>query len=63
MCGSYHQLRQNLDQALAELRLQAEVVYTTVYYDEAVEKGIRGSPTVRINGKDLDDGGGNPGIT
>ena len=63
MCGSYYQLRENIDRALAELNVTAEVTYPVVQYDEAVEKGIRGSPTIRINGRDLAEGGGSPGIT
>ncbi len=61
-CGSYHQLRENMDRALAELNVTAEVVYTAVSYEEAVSKGIKGSPTIRINGQDIDEGG-SPGIT
>ncbi len=60
-CGSYHQLRENIDMALSELSVQADVSYHTVYYDEAVKLGLRGSPTIRINGKDFDEGG-SPGI-
>jgi hypothetical protein len=60
-CGSYHQLRENIDKALSDLGVQADVSYNTVYYDEAVKLGLRGSPTIRINGKDLDEGG-SPGI-
>ena len=60
-CGSYHQLRENIDRALAELGVKAVVNYHTVYYDEAVGLAIKGSPTIRINGRDFDEGG-SPGI-
>ncbi len=61
-CGSYHQLRKSIDRALAELNMTADVSYTAVSYEEAVSRGMKGSPTIRINGKDIDDGG-SPGIT
>lgn len=60
-CSSYHQLRENIDKALSELKVKADVSYHTVYYDEAVKLGLRGSPTIRINGKDFDEGS-SPGI-
>jgi hypothetical protein len=63
MCGSYHQLRENLDRAIAELMIQADVAYHTVYYDEAVSRNIKGSPSIWINGSDAFEGGGSPGIT
>jgi hypothetical protein len=62
-CGSYYQLRDNLGHALKELGSSAEVVYHTISYDEAVSLGITGSPTIRLNGMDLFEGGGSPGIT
>ncbi len=60
-CGSYHQLRENIDKALSELSVLADVGYHTVSYDEAIRLGLKGSPTIRINGKYLDEGG-SPGI-
>lgn len=62
ICGSYHQLRENLDRALAELSVEAEVIYHTVYYDDAVSRGIQGSPSIWINGKDAFEAGLSPGI-
>jgi predicted DsbA family dithiol-disulfide isomerase len=62
MCGSYHQLRANLDRAIAELQAPAEVVYHTVDYDEAVSLGIKGSPSIWLNGKDAFEGSSSPGI-
>jgi predicted thioredoxin/glutaredoxin len=62
-CGSYYQLRENIHAALQELGLVVEVVFHTVSYDEAVSLGITGSPTIRLDGKDLFEGGSSPGIT
>jgi hypothetical protein len=62
ICGSYYELRGNLDQALAKLNVPAEVTYRTITYDDAVSLLISGSPTIRINGKDAFEGGIGPGI-
>ena len=62
-CGSYYQLRENIGCALQELGMDAEVLFHTVSYDEALILGIPGSPTVRLEGSDLFEGGGSPGIT
>ena len=62
-CGSYYQLRENIGHALQELGLDAEVAFHTVSYDEAISLGISGSPTIRLDGMDLFEGGGSPGIT
>ncbi|HUJ19419.1 MAG TPA: thioredoxin family protein [Nitrospirota bacterium] len=61
ICGSYHQLRQNIDQAIAELGIQADVAWHTTDYDDAVSRNIKGSPSVWINGEDAFEGG-TPGI-
>ncbi|OGW34985.1 MAG: hypothetical protein A2X58_10470 [Nitrospirae bacterium GWC2_56_14] len=62
MCGSYHELNANLNRAIAELKASAEVVYHTVSYDEAISKGIKGSPSIWMNGKDAFEGSSSPGI-
>jgi hypothetical protein len=62
LCGSYIELRENTDQALAELRVQAEVNYHLVSYDDAVRRRIKGSPSIWINGKDVFESGLAPGI-
>jgi len=62
-CGSYHELRENLDRALAELTVAADVRYHTVYYDDAVSLGIHGSPSVRINGRDAFESDGAAGVS
>jgi hypothetical protein len=61
-CGSYHQLRENIDRALAESDLKADVAYHTIPYDEAVERGVKGSPSIWVNGRDLFDVEGSAGI-
>jgi len=63
ICGSYHELRANLDRALAELDIKPDVTYRTIYYDEAVSRNILGSPSIWINGRDSFEGGSSPGIT
>lgn len=62
-CGSYYKVREVVDRALAELGVTADVAYHTIYYDEAVSRGIMGSPSIWINGKDAFEGGNSPGIT
>lgn len=61
-CGSYHQLRENIDRALLESRLQADVEYHTLQYDEAVIRGVKGSPSIWVNGRDLFEIEGPAGI-
>ncbi len=60
LCGSYSRLHEVIDRALNELGVSADVNFHTVYYDEAVSKGIMGSPSVWINGKDAFPGGNSP---
>ena len=60
-CGSYHQLSENIGRALSELGIRADVRFHTVSYEEAVALGIRGSPTIRIDGRDIIEDGV-PGI-
>jgi predicted thioredoxin/glutaredoxin len=62
ICGSYYQLKENLDRALSESNITAEVTYHTVYYDDAVSKNIKGSPSIWIDGRDAFPGGNSPGI-
>jgi hypothetical protein len=62
ICGSYHQLRENLERAIAQVQTPAEVAYHTVSYEEALDKGIKGSPSIWINGTDAFEGSSLPGI-
>jgi hypothetical protein len=63
ICGSYHELRENLTRALTGMHVDAEITYHTITYDDAVSRDIKGSPSVWINGKDAFEGGNSPGIT
>ncbi len=63
VCGSYYELRENLERALRELNVAAEVAYRTIFYDDALRLDIKGSPTIWINGKDAFEGLNSPGIT
>ncbi len=63
ICGSYYELRENLEKALTELRLPAETAYHTFYYEDAVRLGINGSPSVWINGRDAFESTASPGLT
>lgn len=63
LCSSYYQLQENVDRALSDLGVVADVRYHTYYFDEAVARGILGSPSVWINGKDAFPGGNSPGVT
>jgi hypothetical protein len=62
-CGSYHELRGNIDYALAGLDIKPDVTFHTIYYEEAVSRNIKGSPSIWINGKDAFEGGSSPGIS
>ncbi len=63
MCGSYYQLKENVERALSEANVAAEVTYETIYYDDAVRRDIKGSPSIWINGKDAFESAGSAGIT
>ncbi len=63
ICGSYHELRENLERAIAEQRVTADISYHTVYFDDAVTRNIMGSPSIWINGKDAFESTNAPGIT
>ncbi len=62
-CGSYYQLQEVIRQALGELGIEADVSYRTFYYDDAVSLGIKGSPSIWMNGRDAFEGGNSPGVT
>jgi hypothetical protein len=63
LCGSYYELRENLNKALTELSLSADITDHTIYYEDAVSHSITGSPSVWINGRDAFPAAGSPGIT
>ncbi len=62
-CGSYYALKENLEQALTDLVVQADVAYHTYTYEDALRLGINGSPSFWMNGKDVFPGGNSPGLT
>ena len=51
-CTSDVILRQNIPEALAAEGIQAEVNYHRISDEEAEELGLRGSPTILIDGMD-----------
>ena len=54
-CPSYKQALANIRAALKEKNLQAELIMVNVESEEKAQKvGFQGSPSVRINGKDLE---------
>jgi Thioredoxin domain len=61
-CGSHLELRENTDRAVEELRVQAEVIFHSVSYNEAVRRRIKGTPSIWINDKDVFESGLEPGI-
>jgi len=61
-CGSFYELRENLEKALQELQLAADVEFHTLSYEEAVALEVKGSPTIRVDGKDLFEATGSAGI-
>ncbi len=52
-CTSEPQLRENLSKALSLEGLEAEVIYQRISNEEAEKLGLRGSPTVKINGEEI----------
>jgi hypothetical protein len=53
-CGSEEPLRENLRQAAALEGVEAKVLFRRVSDEEAAALGLRGSPSVFINGNDID---------
>jgi hypothetical protein len=52
-CGAEQTLRENIHQALIHEAIDAEVVFHRVTEHQAAELGLKGSPSVLINGKDI----------
>ena len=52
-CGAEEGLRVNISQALDLEGLQAEVRFSRINDMEAARLGLRGSPSVLIDGKDI----------
>lgn len=52
-CGSEEDLRDNISKALTLERVKAEVNFYRITDDEADIKGLKGSPSVLIDGVDI----------
>lgn len=52
-CASENTLRENINQALNLEAIDAEVAFYRVTDYEAEELGLKGSPSVLINGRDI----------
>jgi hypothetical protein len=52
-CASKEPLRQNIDEALDLEAVDAEVIFSVVNELEAARLGLRGSPSILINGDDI----------
>jgi hypothetical protein len=52
-CTSEKPLKENLDQALRLEGIDAEVQFHRISEEEAVSIGLKGSPTILINGIDI----------
>ncbi len=55
-CGSKEKLKENIRQALLEEGMDAEVSFRVLSQEEAGQLGIGGSPTVWVNGQDMEPG-------
>lgn len=52
-CASENALRENLNQALRLEAVKAQVNFRRITDEEAADLGLKGSPSVLINGKDV----------
>lgn len=53
-CGAEVPLRENFGKALELEGIDAEVIFRRISDEEALGLGLRGSPTVLINGVDIE---------
>ena len=60
-CASHEVLPALLDRALSEEGIRASVRHEVLSVADALERGIEGSPTIRINGVDILDTPSGPG--
>jgi hypothetical protein len=56
-CSSLEELRANMDQALKEGGIRAEVSYSTIGEERAEELKLAGSPSILVDGRDIFPGG------
>lgn len=52
-CGSEDALRENISKALELEKISAEVNFFRITEDEAKALGLKGSPSILIDGKDI----------
>jgi hypothetical protein len=52
-CGSEESLRKNITSALAAEKVNANIAFHRIDDDRAIALGLSGSPSVFINGKEL----------
>jgi hypothetical protein len=62
-CGSIEKVKENIRKALLEEGMDAEVSFRELSQEEADKLGIGGSPTVRVNGQDVEPGTAPGGIS
>ncbi len=55
-CPSTEKLKENIRQALLQEGMEAEVSFRVLSHEEAERLGIGGSPTVWVDGIDLEPG-------
>ena len=55
-CGSKDQLKENIGKALFAEGMTAEISFRVLSQEKAEQLGIGGSPTVWINGQDIEPG-------
>jgi hypothetical protein len=56
-CGSERELKENIDRALKAEKIQAEVAMHRISDEKAAELKLSGSPSVFINGRELQPSG------
>jgi len=52
-CSSEKNLKENIDRALHAEAMDAEVIFSVVNELEAARLGLKGSPSILINGTDI----------
>jgi len=62
-CGSEEELKQNINRALEAEKIHAEIVVQIIDNAKATELKLSGSPSVFINGKELQPSSGGTGFS
>jgi hypothetical protein len=62
-CGSKEKLKENIQKALLAEGMDAEIFFRVLSQEEAEQLGIGGSPTVWLNGRDIEEGTPPGGVT